>query len=134
MANGGITTRLQKEIGLLQHEFSHLDSKLDAKLDAKLDTRFKDFRDKFKSEIRSELHSFLEQYFGQSSTSAHGMCQDQGKGLLGTTPPRFPPEDRLAMSPAADVGHLGTHSQVRIVDFMGKMFQLQCPHFDGKNF
>ncbi|TYH67098.1 hypothetical protein ES332_D06G165300v1 [Gossypium tomentosum] len=82
----------------------------------------------------SELHSFLEQYFGQSFTSAHRMGQDRGKGLLGTTPLRFPPKDSLTMSTVVDVGHLGTYSQVSIVDFVGKMFQLQCPHFNGKNF
>lgn len=134
MANDGINMYLQKNKGLLQHEFSQIDSKLDTKLDS----RFKDFREEFKGkirrEIKSELHFFFEQYFGQSSTNVHGMGQDRGKGLLGTPPLRFPSKDSLAMSPTAEVGHLGTLTQVSIVDSMGKMFQLQYPRFDGKNF
>lgn len=56
----GVTTRMQKEMSLLQHEFSQLDGKSDAKLDF----RFQEFQEEMKvevrGEIRSEMHSFFE--------------------------------------------------------------------------
>lgn len=113
MATDGIMTCLQEEMGLLQHELSQLDSKMEVKLDAKLDARFKDFREDFKgeicSEVRYELHSFFDQYFRQPTIGIQGL---NGKRLLGTPPPRFPPKDTVVMSTAIDGGHLGTSSRI----------------------
>ncbi|MBA0655615.1 hypothetical protein Goklo_008082 [Gossypium klotzschianum] len=108
MANGGVTIPLQKEMGLLEHEMSQLQLEF-IKLDTKLESRFKDLRDEFKGEIRSELHSLFEQYFGQSATSAHGMVQDRGKGILGTPPLGFHPRT-VYLSPVAYLGHFDTYS------------------------
>ncbi|KAH1057019.1 hypothetical protein J1N35_035084 [Gossypium stocksii] len=78
MANNGVTMRLQKEMGLLQHELSQLQVEL-TRIDAKLDSCFKDFHHKLKGEIRSELQFLFEQYLGQSSMGAAGLPQDKGK-------------------------------------------------------
>ncbi|KAK5826194.1 hypothetical protein PVK06_021109 [Gossypium arboreum] len=89
MATDGITTRLQQEMGLLQHELSQLDNNMEAKLDA----RSKEFCEDFKATI-----------------GIQGLNQDRGKGLLGTPPPGFPPNDTVVMSATIDGGHLGTSS------------------------
>ncbi|KAK5794481.1 hypothetical protein PVK06_035710 [Gossypium arboreum] len=66
MAIDGITTRLQKEMGQLQHELSQLQ----VDIDAKFDTRLKEFQERFKGDMRSELYSILEQFLDQHSIGA----------------------------------------------------------------
>lgn len=66
MANEGITTRLQKEMGHLQKEIAQLQIDF-SQMDGKLETRLKEIREEFKCEINSELQYLFERYFGQSS-------------------------------------------------------------------
>ncbi|TYI77984.1 hypothetical protein E1A91_D06G179000v1 [Gossypium mustelinum] len=108
MATDGIMTCLQKEMGLLQHELSQLDSKMEVKLDAKLDARFKDFREDFKGEICSEVVRY---------TSTKVSTQGHSSYVYSNRWRSF----RYFFSYWRDYS-------------MGRLFQLQCPRFDGTNF
>ncbi|KAH1107383.1 hypothetical protein J1N35_011151 [Gossypium stocksii] len=93
-------------MGLLQHELAQMQLEV-SQIDTKIDTRLKDFRENLKGEIRTERRSLFEQYFGQqASTSVAGGAQDKGKGILGGTPPRFPPKEPLALSSASDLANI----------------------------
>ncbi|KAK5794986.1 hypothetical protein PVK06_036240 [Gossypium arboreum] len=67
-----VTTKVQKELGMMQGELAQLQVKF-SQLDARIDARLKDFqeglksevRSEIRSELRSELHLLFEQYFGQ---------------------------------------------------------------------
>lgn len=112
MTGDGISTRMQKEIGQIQGELSHMQLEL-SQWDTRLDTKLKDLQAEIKSEVRSELrsklrselHSLFEQYLGPQQPSVVGNAStSRGKGVLGT-PPGFPPQEQLLVSPRADLGH-----------------------------
>ncbi|KAH1055411.1 hypothetical protein J1N35_033476 [Gossypium stocksii] len=99
MANNGVTTKLQKEMSMLQEELSQLHVEIDSKINSWL----KDFNDTIKDEICTELHSLFEQYFGQNSSSTVVETSlDKGKGILRSPPSRIPSKEHLTMSPLPD--------------------------------
>ncbi|KAH1084128.1 hypothetical protein J1N35_023889 [Gossypium stocksii] len=49
-ANDGVTTSLQKEIGVLQHELSQMQLEV-SQIDAKIESRLKDFHERIKASI-----------------------------------------------------------------------------------
>lgn len=139
MTNNGITTQMQKELGLLQHELAQLDSKLEAKLDAKLDLRFKEFREDFKREMRGEIIyemlSIFEQYFPPPPLVAnHSGVVDRDKGVLGTLPIGFQSRDHVIVAPMGDLSQTSTQSRSSFGEGMGRGYQVNCPRFDGSDF
>ncbi|KAA3472231.1 Retrovirus-related Pol polyprotein from transposon 297 family [Gossypium australe] len=118
MVGDGVTTRMQKELGLMQGELTQLQVEF-SQLDAKIDARLKEFQEGIKSEVRSEvrselqseLHSLFKQYFGQSPpVLITGAGMAKGKGILGS-PPGFPVKDHLLVSPISDLGHSNLSSR-----------------------
>ncbi|KAH1121481.1 hypothetical protein J1N35_004641 [Gossypium stocksii] len=98
MDGDGVTTCLQKDVGLLQQEVVKLQGEL-SKWDVKLETRLKEFKDDFKSELRFELHNLFEQYLGNLTlTTSNTVAQVKGKKILGGPPPRFPLKEPLEVS------------------------------------
>ncbi|KAH1106436.1 hypothetical protein J1N35_010204 [Gossypium stocksii] len=112
LANEGVTTRLQKEMGQMQQELPQLQLEV-SQIDIKIDLRLKDFHGNIKGEIRSELHSLFEQYFGLSpSASAVGATRvDKGKGILGGHPSRASKE-HLAISLMTNIKYINTSPRV----------------------
>ncbi|KAA3469278.1 Retrotransposable element Tf2 [Gossypium australe] len=55
MALEGVTTRMQKELGMMQGELTQLQVEF-TQLDTRIDARLKDFQEGIKSEVRSEFH------------------------------------------------------------------------------
>ncbi|TYH77462.1 hypothetical protein ES332_D04G156600v1 [Gossypium tomentosum] len=62
MIGEGVTTRMQKEFGLIQGELSHMQVEF-SQLDARIDACLKDFQEGIKSEVRSKLRSELHSLF-----------------------------------------------------------------------
>ncbi|TYH20256.1 hypothetical protein ES288_A05G417000v1 [Gossypium darwinii] len=102
----GVTTRIQKEFGMMHGELTQLQVQF-SQLDAWINARLKDLQEGIKSEIRSEvrselrskLHSLFEQYFGQNPpATVTGVMSGKGKGILGS-PPGFPAKEHLMVSP-----------------------------------
>ncbi|XP_012465540.1 uncharacterized protein LOC105784254 isoform X2 [Gossypium raimondii] len=82
MANNGVTSRLQQDVGILQQKIVNIQrelSQLDAKLDAKLEARFKEFKDELMGELRYELQSSFKQYLGyQNPTTSNAATLAKG--------------------------------------------------------
>ncbi|KAH1046829.1 hypothetical protein J1N35_037613 [Gossypium stocksii] len=93
MATKGVTTRLQKEMGMIQSKLTQLQVKF-TQLDASIDACLKDFQEgiktKIHSEVRSELHSLFEQYFGETPPpTVTGLVSNKAKGILRGPPLGF---------------------------------------------
>ncbi|KAG8480509.1 hypothetical protein CXB51_024639 [Gossypium anomalum] len=141
MAVEGESTRMQKELGLLQRELTQLQVEF-AQLDARIDARLKDFQEGIKSEVRSEvrselrseLNSLFEQYFGQNPPiTVAGVATGKGKGILGS-PLGFSAREHLLVSPISDLVHSNMSSRKGTLDVRNSSFRVDCPHFDGGNF
>ncbi|TYI32586.1 hypothetical protein ES332_A04G074800v1 [Gossypium tomentosum] len=141
MAVEGVSTRIQKELGMMQEELTQLQAEF-SQLDARIDARLKDFQEGLKSEVRSEvqselrseLHSLFEQYFGQvPPVPITGLASGKGKGILGS-PPGFLAKEHLIVSPMPDLGHSSMSSREGTVENVNTSFRVDCSHFDGANF
>lgn len=65
------------------------------------------------------MHSLFEQYFVLPSTTTLGGPMDQGKAIIGTPLPGFPPKENVVMSLAVDLGHMSTYSLAGSRDRVG---------------
>ncbi|KAH1046427.1 hypothetical protein J1N35_037211 [Gossypium stocksii] len=142
MATRGVTTRLQKDMRVMQNELAQLQVEF-TQLDVRIDVRLKDLQERIKSEfhskvrsgLRSEIHSLLKQYFGQTlPTAVTGLVSNKGKGILGGFPLNFSTNEHLVVSPMLDLRHIGVSFRGGTLDAMTNPFQVDCPHFDGGNF
>ncbi|TYI21885.1 hypothetical protein ES332_A06G068200v1 [Gossypium tomentosum] len=137
MAVKKVTTRIQKELGIMEGEFTQLQVKF-TQLDARIDARLNDFQEGIKSEvrskIRSELYSLFEQYSGQSPlVTVTGVMIGKGKGILGA-PPGFLIKEHLVVSHIPDLGHSSMSLRGGTLEVGNTSFRVNCPHFYGGNF
>ncbi|KAK5771699.1 hypothetical protein PVK06_047937 [Gossypium arboreum] len=120
MAGDGVTTRLQKDVFVLQQEMVKVQnelSQLDSKWDTKIEARFKGFKEEFQVEI----HFLFEKYLGNTTASnTTTTIQAKGKGVLGGLPPRFLAKDNLKALP--QTAGQPTPNSVRI------KFLLECSY------
>ncbi|KAG8489420.1 hypothetical protein CXB51_017837 [Gossypium anomalum] len=153
---------MQEELTQLQVEFMQLDARIDARLkDCQEGIKF-EVHSEVRFELRSELRSLFEQYFGQNPpiTVTSLMSEQQqelkrsvpkrrnnnnnrnmkmtvrkgkGKGILGS-PPGFPTNEHLVVSPMPDLGHSGVSSRGGTLGAVNTSFRVDCPYFDGGNF
>ncbi|KAK5824473.1 hypothetical protein PVK06_019248 [Gossypium arboreum] len=141
MAVKEVTTRIQKELGIMEGKFTQLQVKF-TQLDARIDARLNDFQEgiksevwsKIRSELYSKLYSLFEQYSGQSPlVTVTGVMIGKGKGILGS-PPGFLTKEHLVVSHIPDLGHSSMSSRGGTLEVGNTSFRVNCPHFDGGNF
>lgn len=126
MAGDGISTRLQKEVSLVQQEISkfqelvHLDSKMNIKL--------QEFKEKFKG----DLQSLLEHYFGPPN-AATTVGVGKGKGVL-RAPPGLAPKESIAPNSKISIEMGSAPMQVLGEEVSNRLFRLECLKFDGIEF
>ncbi|KAK5840355.1 hypothetical protein PVK06_009252 [Gossypium arboreum] len=122
---------MQKDMRLMQQELTQLQTNL-AQMDARMESRFKEFHENVKVGIHIELQKFFEQRIGHATPPTQGQTSDKGKGVLGGTPPRFPPKESLLLSPMVESSHIGIHSRASTLDSMGRNFKFKYSRFHGK--
>ncbi|KAH1096875.1 hypothetical protein J1N35_013796 [Gossypium stocksii] len=88
MASGGVTMRLQKDMGvmqkdmgLMQQEITQLQTNV-TQMDARMESCFKKFHETVKVGIRTELQNFFEQHVGRTTPTTQGQTSNKGKGVL----------------------------------------------------
>ncbi|TYH88337.1 hypothetical protein ES332_D01G180400v1 [Gossypium tomentosum] len=128
MSSGGVTTRLQKDMGEMQKELSQLQTDL-AQVDVRIDSQLKEFHE----EMRSKMKGLFEQYMGLTSTTPSSHFLDKGKGVLGGLPSGFVPKKSLVLSPMQDSGHLGLFSNPSSIESVGRILKFGCLRFDGED-
>ncbi|KAG8473621.1 hypothetical protein CXB51_036012 [Gossypium anomalum] len=140
MAGDGITTRLQKDMGvmqkdmgLMQQELAQLQTNV-SQMDTRIESRFKEFHETIKVGIQTELQNFFDQYVGRATPTTQGQTLDKGKEVLGGTPLGFPPKESLLLSLIVRSSHGGINSRASTLDSMGRNSKFECPRFDKANF
>ncbi|KAH1055374.1 hypothetical protein J1N35_033439 [Gossypium stocksii] len=103
MVGDDVTTRLEKEVSVLQQEVSKRQEEL-ARLDTKMETRLQVFKEEFKG----ELHSLFGQYLGHSNPATGATAKR--KGVLGGPPPGFAPKDSVDPTNGQVPASVSTHS------------------------
>ncbi|KAH1115066.1 hypothetical protein J1N35_008444 [Gossypium stocksii] len=89
MAGEGVTTRLQKDIGvmqkdigLMQQELTQLQTDL-TQMDARIEYRFKEFHETIKVGIRTELQNFFVQHVARATPPTEGQASNKRNVVLG---------------------------------------------------
>lgn len=131
MAGDGVTTKLQKEVTIIQQKIRKIQnelSQLDLKWDAKMEDHFQRFKDS-----QMEMHSLFGKYMGNTTVaSVLTTAQAKGKGVLGGPPLEFPTKDSLKALPQI-MGQLDPNPPTTRF-YLEHGYRLECPRFDDTNF
>lgn len=96
----------------------------------------KELREDIRGEIKSELQGLFEQYLGSFTATPVvaapvGPSQDRDKGMLGSSPTRFPLRDAPLLSPDVNMKNVTQGGQW---DESVRSHRLGCPRFDGTDY